>query len=1090
MKFRIYIICFLATISLCSCMKPVLKTVMKQTELQVHKSPAISEKSREFKINGLQQILDNAKLVDDVQIMNVLLVHGMRSKSFDHFDPLMDEIAISLGFPKRLDKNKKPKRNGNIRETIYNVNPIHPSFYVDKDIKNEAKVNNSVCLVEYSLEGRKLRFFSVHWSPIMDSIKKQLYRIDEDQGRTKNTEHIKEQYFVELFGDQALYSAPRIALEVNNTIIETLDLMTLKDPITWIKSGSGDTKLAEKDTLSPIVFITGSLGSKIVLDVLTEEKKIPRSNDYIDKIRKEGFKDQRQESYLISKVDNLSELKQRDVSLLPKRMRYIFLLSNQLPYYAIENVSPHSLYTSSMLLDSLQMGFANYAELVKKRSGFDLQIVSFFDPNDIFGYRIPIQGKFGSINFANIRLHNTLRWTVNPIETRKFLNGIVPIPNFSGFANTILDQDYPRQEFLINLDKPNEGVVNKETAYGNLRNSQMSEILVNGDSVFYPLANKMHTATIKSTKDFERYVKFDKSPTCLKEQSRFPYLIKEPLIRIKKEIEKIYINALTRKVGRINIKPAQLPYEIIDKNLEFEGIDSHLNLSDMIGEARKPDTIHVVSIHGVRHKGPEQYAATAQMIADELEFYTIPEKDIFIEINRLNPFYKARPYTGVRIQQFRSPQGHVMRFYMMYWSNLTRPAKGWLKEIDSTSFSHFRGIPDSSLDKIDPLALDLAPRRAVLHQFVKNELIMDGFVDVLLGTDAYKEELANLVDRTFRLTFLKDPFHSEANAEAAQLECFPRKLETNQPIIITSASMGSNIIFNYLNNSHKIKTLSDSQECLKDSIKSKSGTTLYQKSILMRLQKIFFFSNQVALIRMAEITQLESLEEYKKNTLKGLDERLKQVGKKAPLEIIAFYDPEDILNYKLPQYNSHDSKLVVKTVQLNVAPGISANKKFLFRYARKADKRLRKIICNQSGGRLFSNKDLKPMRKYYKDQRRKIENTIQKHNVVLDSLKREKSSREVNLEITLIENNIEGLKREKKRLVKVCKTPLIIPHLFKIIEIGEEKGKRADQTFVFRYDIAHEGGKFDKNIISLVAHGTAKARRTDPELTFPHQFKK
>ena len=60
----------------------------------------------------------------------------------------------------------------------------------------------------------------------------------------------------------------------------------------------------------------------------------------------------------------------------------------------------------------------------------------------------------------------------------------------------------------------------------------------------------------------------------------------------------------------------------------------------------------------------------------------------------------------------------------------------------------------------------------------------------------------------------------------------------------------------------------------------------------------------------------------------------------------------------------------------------------------------------------------------------------------------------------------------------------------KIIEIGPLVGNVADQTFIFRFDVAHEKAKTDKLTIDLVAKGSDSIPKTDPTFTRPRQFPK
>ena len=244
---------------------------------------------------------------------------------------------------------------------------------------------------------------------------------------------------------------------------------------------------------------------------------------------------------------------------------------------------------------------------------------------------------------------------------------------------------------------------------------------------------------------------------------------------------------------------------------------------------------------------------------------------------------------------------------------------------------------------------------------------------------------------------------------------------------------------------------------------------------------------------MAQVGAYENYDTFTQNTIKGLESAIKASQKADSLEIIAFYDPNDIMNYKLPETSPDKTKnLSIKNVEMNIAPGISANKRFLFKYAKRIDRYLRRLIKCKSKGLLYSGKEKKVLKRYYAKQQMELLDSTQIIKQLRDSLKiTEKNLNEiVKNQFAYYNDKLDSIKSEKRKILLLTKRPLILPHLLKVLEIGNEKGNRANQTFVFRYDIAHEGAKHDPQTIRLITHGTAGARKTDPTLTFPRQFEK
>ena len=174
-------------------LKAVVRTALNKGELQIHRSPAIFEKNKKFEIQGLRKILSDAD-----STLNILMIHGMRSKKFDHFFPLMDDIAGKLGFQNLGSLDYEIKAN-ELNYTSYTIgsygmigrnieiDPIDTSF-----LNNYIK--NSIFILEYNKrieqssddnQNKKLRFYSVNWSPVVNSIKQNLYSLDAEKGRSK-----------------------------------------------------------------------------------------------------------------------------------------------------------------------------------------------------------------------------------------------------------------------------------------------------------------------------------------------------------------------------------------------------------------------------------------------------------------------------------------------------------------------------------------------------------------------------------------------------------------------------------------------------------------------------------------------------------------------------------------------------------------------------------------------------------------------------------------------------------------------------------------------------------------------------------------
>ena len=106
-----------------------------------------------------------------------------------------------------------------------------------------------------------------------------------------------------------------------------------------------------------------------------------------------------------------------------KRLKHFFLLSNQLPFYVFESIKTNREYPDSTLKSELQKPILRYIDSAKTKYSHPIQLISFYDPNDAFGYRLPIptaKKTDKQLNISNIRLYNTLRWTLHPIKAETF----------------------------------------------------------------------------------------------------------------------------------------------------------------------------------------------------------------------------------------------------------------------------------------------------------------------------------------------------------------------------------------------------------------------------------------------------------------------------------------------------------------------------------------------------------------------------------------------------------------------------------------------------------------------------------------------
>ena len=223
-----------------SCLSIALKQVRNDIELQVE---AIQKAAYQGEFSGLEDLIQDHQRKG--KNLNVVLTHGMRRKESSHFDQLIQELTLELGFV-QLGK---------------------PSTLVSSHTSTGSLLEEGSILkkefIDYSRQC-SLSFYFIHWSPITAAAKDTLFYSDYSPYRTRIASFVKENYFTEIFADKSLYLGPT-KFKIQNLFFDAL-------------------KNIPKE--QPLVFVGGSLGSQIFYDFLYERVSTdPQVNQALERLK-------------------------------------------------------------------------------------------------------------------------------------------------------------------------------------------------------------------------------------------------------------------------------------------------------------------------------------------------------------------------------------------------------------------------------------------------------------------------------------------------------------------------------------------------------------------------------------------------------------------------------------------------------------------------------------------------------------------------------------------------------------------------------------------------------------------------------------
>ena len=849
------------------CLRTVIKKVHKDIELEGY-FPAIPLDNTTQSFLSLSDLTSPLKQDDTLKI---LMIHGMRQKNQSHFKGMSKNIAQLLGYKAQASESQL------IPAAAYSNRGNFKSIPIEKG-SSDLVGTSAIHIDKYYHASKKnwLNIYRLEWSPITQNAKDKLLikGIDYDPFRTHFSSYVKNNYLIDIFGDLALYLNPAYQALMLNAVEKTFKVMKIDDP-------NDHSKLA---------LITGSFGSFMIMDYIESNL----GKDYCV----EHF------------IQNISA---------------VYMISNQLAWSKLTQL-PLETNTTSDLETAMQINtyknFESICNLRKQNSGEPLNVIAFYDPNDVFGFKLP-ESIDSYLKVTNIKVSNTSIWEFSPKALQRLIINIQDKKIREGITK-ILDLSADRQPFILELDKANEEAKNNpailaymtygyERGYNLLRN-----LKINGNKAIDYTKRRV----ISQKKQFKpkrlnakEYI-LNQDDVLIESGASNSFskpqmtIYKEGGV-LKKGIENWIVKRVTKKLRKIDIQPAILPYQKLEQSIDFEGIARSVELNEMT---------NVITIHGMRSKTSSHFDVMTTAIASRLGFD--PDNKVTQLIgNDLSQSYSNTLFKDGQIKEViytKNSDGlkKRLRFLIIHWSEVTQKPKKWLNEL----------IADENLSKSGDL--------------VRKAIIIDGFVDVSL---AFGDTKHNNINTPFRYTIhhLIDKTISRVISTASS---------DQQNNFVISGSLGSKIIFDHL--------------FLDDVIGFDNNWGIRRDSFIKQLHSIFMLTNQLPFIALKQLDpKLDTANFYKTvyNHKKGDVLRMKKLLEGRQINLINFYDPNDILNFKLPK--KAPAYFNVVPVNINIAQGYTMNNWKLFKLLKKLDKTIvkRQYLKNNKGLRGFIRPHLLPL---------------------------------------------------------------------------------------------------------------------------------
>lgn len=923
-------------ISQWSCNKSVVKTLTRRVDL---KAVQYLKGASETDFTGLKDILGK----NGSKLTNIILTHGVREKKSTHFESLMNDLASKAQYDVKYSQ----------------------SLLVDT-LQSGLGKNGEVHVYDFLNEKQDtLRFFHIFWSPVTAPIKDLVYQIDDNNYRTFFSDTTKKKFMVDVFGDIALYAGPYKRLmqaPVNlalNDIIRRDNSKEHPGKIVMI-SGSFGSKivfdvLMSRIKVQPIMDnilqemtnsiknIAPNVDAKLAIKELIEKKRksiqfgeegikyyksgiLPdyilwglngvakRLEEHLAKSTSDAAAIQVCTSELNLCKAHFEKAKQSSFEI-GSRLVKIYMISNQLPFTSLTELSTDTKANQADFINNIFQSLEIFLDQRPKEIKDTLEIISFHDPNDPFGFRIPQPSAKASrlIKVNNVELYNTIQWSLDPYLVKDFVHNFIGIKELPIDLNQFLRQDTFRQIFNFTLDEPSEQARNNQAIVNHVLDGSEPKIVASKltlvdcnckkDKVRKVSGNyNVEPITINTCKRVERTTK--------RKGKKKGYLIKEKkglwyrLARLRFLLG-LGVSGFAQQIKKMDARPAQLPRELPAQDIEFNQ-HKELDFEGIQAALRAHEVVNILTIHGMRSKKPDHFDSMVEGLLRQLNFNEHPVKDTtyFVYPDVAN---SVAGHTQIRSVAYKNVENKLLRFFIVYWSPLTYPAKNLLSDLEAP--------------------LNLKDKSSFIPLGVKNDLIIDGFGDVALTLREFTPALHKNLNLAFEL--MLEPYYKK-DRPSVNLNG-----DYQDNVYFISGSLGSKLLFDYVTTCLD----KDSINHVHPNYRKNIGKTEYDnaKTVIQKLRTYFMLTNQLSLISMKDMhPNLDEIADFHKHVFGNWD-----ALKGGPLNIIAFNDPNDLLSFRLPE-KLDDSNVKVKNVNLNLAGGVEVKVLHLYKLSKKLNKLVRK----------------------------------------------------------------------------------------------------------------------------------------------------
>lgn len=672
MSIRITVIALIVLVSASSCVQMLFSAVTKETSLKYETSMDSLHIDNEFE--GLSAFINS-----NDGPSNVLLIHGLTNKEKRHFDYMVERLAFKLRL--KLDANKKQCIDSGTTAIKTNRSfgfgkwELYRWHFTATDVSNKDKDVN---------------FYFIYWSPITQPAKKFLLQYNKTDYRTRLAVSLKDSLFINLFGDLALFINDTYKAELYNCFTTSLD--HIKGPIAVVGSGFGVQMMFEAAQFKMYDQLARNNTSTIGDSLLQVRQGI---NVYEQTQRIKG-----RDTLTV----NGKEVKDTKAQVPYYNISKIFLINNQLPFTSMLTLDPATPAVDTLLNRQIYWAMSRFMRYSNRlnpgRSINKIDIVSFYDPNDPFGYRLPLYGD--SIKVTNVAVNTAEYWTIDPRSTTEFAISKLKSPKAIRTLKGLIDQESNKQKILTNLTGPAE---QSRTDF-----RVISAIAAGSD---YPLSAMSRIRVTQSPRDPENRARKESA---------------DIWTRAKNSIGEGIIDKVNRK---ITVSQSDLPFtepsifkdrvpDVVRAD-DFKGIDQS-TLDNSLTQ--------IMTIHGVRTQEPDHFDELTDAIARKLFFYGDPISTRIvctglIDCGSVGTITNSTYRGTIKIHEYKGTYGKRLIVYNVYWSSIVAPPKAWL---DSMS---------------------IYKESSVVTRLIKRSLINDGFTDIEMTFRQYRDLVEATIKRTY-----------------------------------------------------------------------------------------------------------------------------------------------------------------------------------------------------------------------------------------------------------------------------------------------------------------------------------------------------